>query len=295
MLLPNLKHLQYLLALHKHQHFNRAAQACFVSQSTLSSAILKLEELFKCQLLERDHKAFIFTADGLEIVKLARELLVNAHELVNYGQDKSLSSGVRLGCIHTIAPYLLTDLVKASQQSLPDLTLYLYENSTENLLNLLANGEIDAAILALPIEQHGFHSKVLGKDAFYLAGEDSLVKQYLDAEDFSVLPPESVFLLSREHCLTEHAVSACKLMDPSRIHPFHASSLATLVQMTVLHKGITFLPKMAVDKGLGSHEGLSVEVLPQDMYRDIGIVWRKTSLRASLYESLAQLISRILR
>lgn len=291
MQLPNLKHLQYLLSLHKHQNFNRAAQACFVSQSTLSSAILKLEMMFNCQLIERDHKAFIFTVDGLKIIELARELLVNAHELVNYAQDKSLSSSIRLGCIHTIAPYLLTDLVKAAQASLPDLTLYLYENSTENLLNLLANGEIDAAILALPLEQHGFHSKVLGKDVFYLAGERSLVNQCLQDKDFSMLPPESVFLLSREHCLTEHAVSACKLIDASRIHPFSASSLATLVQMTALHNGLTFLPKMAIDKGVGVTEGLEIKALSQDMYREIGIVWRKTSLRTNLYEKLGHLIS----
>lgn len=292
--LPNLKHLQYLLALHQHRNFNRAAQSCYVSQSTLSSAILKLEEQLNCQLIERDHKAFIFTSEGNKVVELARELLVNAHELVNYAQDQSMKGTVRLGCIHTVAPYLLTQLVSLCQQSLPDLQLYLYENSTENLMQLLADGEIDAAILALPVQSHSFHSKVLGQDTFYLAGERQLVQSSLQHNDFSALPPQSVFLLSQEHCLSEHAVTACQLLDPDVIHPFTASSLATLVQMTALHKGVTFLPEMAVNQGVGKNEGLVIEKLPIHMARDIGMLWRKTSLRHSVYTKVSDLIKSLL-
>lgn len=296
MILPNLKHLYYLLALHQHQHFNKAAQACFVSQSTLSSAILKLEEQLNCQLVERDHKAFIFTAQGNKVVEMARLLLVSANELVSYAnqQGDPASGSIRIGCIHTIAPYLLTDVVKACQKTMPDLLLYLTENTTENLMRMLANGEIDTVILALPVVNHGFRCKVLGKDAFNIAGDKQLISRFKEHQDYRQLPIESIFLLSNEHCLTEHSVSACQLADASRINPFSASSLATLVQMTAFHHGITFLPDMAVNKGLGQAEGLVIEKLSENMYREIAIMWRSTSMRQQTFIKLAEIISPLL-
>ncbi|WDE13173.1 hydrogen peroxide-inducible genes activator [Thalassomonas haliotis] len=295
-MLPNLKHLKYLLALHKHQNFNRAADACYVSQSTLSSAIIKLEEQLNCQLIERDHKAFIFTTQGEVVVEMAQKLLISAQELLDYGkqQGNPASGSVRIGCIPTIAPYLLTDLVKQCQQTLPELALYLREDSTDNLMAMLANGEIDTAILALPVQGHNFRSKVVGKDAFYIAGDAGLVKLYAKDMDFQQLPQQSIFLLTHEHCLTEHAVSACQLADASRINHFSASSLATLVQMTAYHKGFTFLPEMAVNKSLGVAEGLTIKALSPDVYREIGLLWRPTSLRQQTFLRLANILEQLL-
>ncbi len=297
MVLPNLKHLQYLLALHKHQHFNRAASACFVSQSTLSSAILKLEEQLNCQLIERDHKAFIFTAQGLEIVKMAKEILVSTNDLVSYAQHQGNpdEGSIRIGCIHTIAPYLLTDFVQLCQRELPNVSLYLSENSTDNLILMLENGEIDLIILALPVLNNSFRSKVVGQDQFYLAGDKLLIQQYMKNENYKDLPPESVFLLSQEHCLSKHALSACNLIDKSRINPFLASSVSTLTQMTAYHKGITFLPKIAVKKEVGVAEGLTIKPLPKSMYRDIGVMWRSTSARQQLYVKVAELVSKLIK
>ena len=118
--LPNLKHLQYLLALYEQQNFHRAADACFVSQSTLSSAIIKLEELLGCQLIERDNKAFIFTTQGKEIVAMARAILVSTHEMVNFAEQQgdANSGTVRVGCIPTIAPYLLADIVTSLKHAI---------------------------------------------------------------------------------------------------------------------------------------------------------------------------------
>lgn len=297
MALPNLKHLQYLLALHEHQHFNRAASACFVSQSTLSSAIFKLEEQLGCQLIERDHKAFIFTLQGQEVVKMARSLLVSAHDLVTYAehQGKPEQGSIRIGCIHTIAPYLLTDFVHACKKEMPDLSLYLFENSTEHLMLMLANGEIDLIILALPVPSHSFKTKIVGKDAFYLAGASDIVERYTKNYDYKNVPLNSVFLLSEEHCLTEHAVSACKITDKSRINPFFASSISTLTQMTAYHRGITFLPEMAVKKNVGIEEGLSIQKLSDNMYRDIGIMWRPTSIRQQVFIKISELLSGLLK
>ena len=294
--LPNLKHLNYLVALDKFQHFNKAAEACFVSQSTLSSAIVKLEQQLSCQLLERDHKRFIFTHHGKQVAELARQLLLNANEFTTYAQQQSCRNGgnINIGCIPTIAPFLLTDLVKVCQKELPNLEMYLREDTTENLLIQLEQGEIDCAILAFPIVKNNFDSRVLGQDDFYIAGDETLVNRFKVSSDYQSLPEKSVFLLNKEHCLTEHAVSACKLADASLINSFSASSLATLVQMTAFHRGITFLPEMAVNKGVGKLEGLLIEPMKGEVYRDIGMVWRKTSMREDVFMSLADVISQAL-
>lgn len=294
--LPNLKHLSYLLALDKHQHFNKAAQACFVSQSTLSSAVLKLEEQLACQLLERDHKSFIFTSHGKQVVALAKQLLLSANEFVAFArQQGSYDAGsIRLGCIPTIAPFLLTDLVQECQQQLPKLELYLCEDTTENLMQQLEQGEIDCAILAFPIPKHDFSAQLLGKDNFFIAGDKNLIDNFRHSLDYESLPEKSIFLLNKEHCLTEHAVSACQLADVSRINSFSASSLATLVQMTAFHRGVTFLPKMAIDKGVGQFEGLTIKAINGDVYREIGMIWRKTSMREQAFFALGDLVSNLL-
>jgi len=294
--LPNLKHLNYLLALDKYQHFNKAAQACFVSQSTLSSAISKLEEQLSCELLERDHKSFVFTSHGKQVILLAKQLLLSANEFVAFAKQQggSNSGSIRIGCIPTIAPFLLTDLVQACQQRLPNLELYLCEDTTDNLMQQLEQGEIDCAILAFPIPKHNFEFNMLGKDNFCIAGDKELVSRLIHSFDYDMLPEKSIFLLNKEHCLTEHVVSACQLVDNSRINNFSASSLATLIQMTAFHHGVTFLPQMAVDKGLGKFEALTIKAMKGDVYREIGITWRKTSTRKDSFVALGDLISHLL-
>ena len=296
MFLPNLKHLRYLIALYQEQNFHRAAAACFVSQSTLSSAIFKLEEQLNCQLIERDNKSFIFTTQGIEVVEKSRQLLVSANELVSFAkqQGNEYSGTVRIGCIPTIAPFLLTDFVQACQSKLPELDLFLREDTTENLIKLLNNGEIDLLILALPVALNNFHCKLVGKDRFFMAGDEMLVNKFSQTASYQHLPEQSIFLLSSEHCLTEHALSACQLADKSRINSFSASSLSTLVQMTAFHQGFTFLPEMAVNKGVGENEGLTIAPLDRDYYREIGVVWRKTSMRNTLYNELSEVISTLL-
>ncbi|MBA6337297.1 LysR family transcriptional regulator [Colwellia sp. BRX8-7] len=296
MFLPNLKHLRYLIALYQEQNFHRAASACFVSQSTLSSAILKLEEQLNCQLIERDNKSFIFTTQGIEVVEKSRQLLVSANELVSFAkqQGSEYTGTVRIGCIPTIAPFLLTDFVRACQSKLPDLALFLREDTTENLMKMLSNGEIDLLILALPIAVNNFHCRLVGKDRFFMAGNKRLVETFQQTDSYKHLPEQSIFLLSSEHCLTEHALSACKLADKSRIHSFSASSLSTLVQMTAFHQGFTFLPEMAVKKNIGENEGLTIAPLDQDYYREIGVLWRKTSMRNVLYNQLSAVITDLL-
>ncbi|HHQ4661645.1 TPA: hydrogen peroxide-inducible genes activator, partial [Aeromonas veronii] len=255
---PSLKQLQYLVALDEHKNFNRAAKACHVSQSTLSTGIQTLEDMMNLQLVERDHKSFIMTPVGMEIVERARNLLSDARDLMELGQHQGgvMQGTVRLGCIPTIAPFLLSKLLKECSKTYPDLELLLREDTTSNLLKQLEQGQLDLLILALPIEIGGFHCKTVGQDPFHMVMPASMAAGLHTPFDYKELPNQSIFLLEREHCLTEHAVSACRLRDKSKINPFAATSLHTLVQMVEAGLGTTFLPQMAIDAGILTNSDL---------------------------------------
>ncbi|MBB1269820.1 hydrogen peroxide-inducible genes transcriptional activator OxyR [Shewanella sp. SR44-3] len=295
--LPSLKNLYYLVNLHQEQHFNRAAKVCFVSQSTLSSGIQNLEEQLGYQLIERDHKSFMFTAIGEEVVERARAILTDVDDLVELvkNQGEPMTGEIRLGCIPTIAPFLLSPVVKGCQSLYPKLTLLLKEDTTERLLDALAKGELDLLILALPADVSGFHSMKVGVDPFKMVAHESLSSVIPLPVDYKTLPDESIFLLQNEHCITGHAISACQLADTTKINPFAATSLHTLVQMVNSKLGTTFLPQMAIDAGILKDTELTVMTPPGEApYRDIGLVWRQTSSRLTTFRTLGLMLEKLL-
>ena len=175
---PNLKHLHYLVILQQEQHFHRAARICHVSQSTLSTAIQNLEELFGSQLLEREHKNFVFTPFGLELVERSKALLSDANELVDFAQNAGnwQAGKLKIGVIPTIAPFIFERLINTVKQSFPDILLQLQEDTTDNLLKMLKDGELDLLILALPMETPGCKQLVLGHDRFHLIAHSDLLE-----------------------------------------------------------------------------------------------------------------------
>jgi LysR family transcriptional regulator, hydrogen peroxide-inducible genes activator len=289
---PNLKHLHYLVTLHEEQHFNRAAQRCFVSQSTLSTAIQNLEEQLGCQLLERDHKTFIFTALGLEMVERSKILLNGANELVEYAESAGnwQAGKLKLGIIPTIAPFLLEGLIDKVGQALPQLNLQLQENTTSNLLKELTSGELDLLILALPMDTPGCKQMVIGHDPFHLVAHPEMMKQLPSPLDYSALPKNSVFLLQQEHCMTGHAVSACGLQHKEQVSALAASSLFTLVQLANSKLGLTFLPELALKSDILSHSQLVSFPAEDKAYREIGLVWRSGTTRVKLFRRIAELL-----
>ena len=295
--LPSIKQLQYLLALHEHQHFGRAAEACFIGQSTLSAAIANLEETMNAQLLERDHKTFIFTPLGEDVVRQARHIIEQCGELTEFAkcQGKPMTGPFRLGCIPTIAPFVLSEVMALCRQRYPDLQLLLREDTSENSLHALAEGRLDMVLLALPYETGAFHTEVLSQDAFKLV----LHKDWLNRgfnQDISQWPDESIFLLEREHCLTNHAVKACELEDSRKVNPFFATSLHTLTQMVNNKLGVTFMPQMAINSGLLDGTELVTQApTTGNAYRDIGVAWRPTSTKARSYRLMADLITEVLQ
>lgn len=168
---PSLKQLHYLVTLYETRHFSDAAEKCFVSQSTLSKGIQNLEELIGCPLYEKKEKKspLVFTQVGEMVVKNGRELLAKGQDLIELGnicQGEEMQGQIRLGCIPTIAPFLLCDLVQAVNTRYPQLNLLLREDTTANLLAALRHGELDVLILALPMDIGNMDSCIVGQDPF---------------------------------------------------------------------------------------------------------------------------------
>lgn len=290
---PNLKHLHYLVILHKEQHFHRAAQHCHVSQSTLSTAIQNLEEQFGTQLLEREHKTFVFTPFGLELVERSKALLTDAHELVDFAKNAGnwQAGKLKIGVIPTIAPFMFEGLISSVKQNLPDITLQLQEDTTTNLLTLLNEGALDLLILALPMETPGCKQLVIGHDPFHLIAHSDLVETLPVPLEMSALPEDSIFLLQQEHCMTGHAVSACGLKHKEQVSSLTASSLYTLVQLANSKLGFTFMPELAIQNNILNSTPL-VAMPAEDMaYREIGMVWRNGTTRVRLFRHLAELLA----
>ena len=292
---PSLKQLHYLVELAECQNFNRAAKQCFVSQSTLSTGIQTLEELLGVQLIERDNKSFVLTPIGVNVVERARRILTETQDLMAISHACSgVGEGViRLGVIPTIAPFLLPKLVTLAAESYPSLELLLREDTSANLMAQLTRGDLDLLVLALPYDVGAVHCKSVGVDPFLLVVHNSLADAMGQSRDYySHLPDQSMFLLEQEHCLRGHALSACHMTDKSKINPFSATSLYTLVQMVSSHAGATFLPQMAISSGILEHTSLSALPFQEaGASREIGLVWRPSSTRVATYYCLAELVS----
>lgn len=290
---PNLKHLHYLIVLHQEQHFHRAAERCHVTQSTLSTAIQNLEEHFGAQLLEREHKSFVFSEFGLEVVERSKRLVNEARELVDFASNAGdwRSGKLKLGVIPTIAPFLFEGLIKSVRRVFPNLSLHLQEDTTENLLSQLNEGEMDLLILALPMETPGCRQLVLGHDPFHLVMHQSTYETTHLPLDVAALPKNSIFLLQDEHCMTGHAVSACGLKHSEQVNSLAASSLHTLVQLANAKLGYTFIPELALQQEILEKSNLIALPAENNAFREIGLVWRSGTTRNQLFRALAECIA----
>lgn len=289
--LPSFKQLYYLVKLHETQHFGRAAEACFVSQSTLSAGIAALEETLGQVLIERSSKHMQFTPLGLEVVEAATGLLEQGQALLHLAKDKQafFHGDLRLGIIPTIAPFLLPAFVSRLKRKHPQLKLWLEEYQTQVLLDKLSQGHLDLVILALPYAYAGIHTQTLFEDPFALVYHQDSQWIGHNLQDYAQLPPKSVLLMEDGHCLRDHALDACHLEATGAINTFAASSLHTLVQMVDYDLGVTFLPKMAIDAGI--LQGTQVMVHPQTLpkaSRQIGMAWRKTSPYQQQFHQLSE-------
>ena len=251
-----LTELKYIVAVAREKHFGRAADACFVSQPTLSVAIKKLEDELEVKLFERSANEVTLTALGEEIVRQAQSVLeqaANIKEIAKRGKDP-LAGPLKLGVIYTIGPYLLPHLVLKMIANSPQMPLILQENFTVRLLEMLRTGEIDCAIMAEPFPDAGLATAPLYDEPFLAAVPSSHPFANLDHISAHQLKAETMLLLGAGHCFRDHVLEVCPEFarfssDADGIkRSFEGSSLETIKHMVAAGMGVTLVPRLSVSK-----------------------------------------------
>lgn len=291
---PTVKQLRYLVALEKHLHFGKAAETCFVTQSAFSIAIKELESLLNVPLVDRTNRSVVFTSAGKAVAQQARLAIFDLEGIIDIAksQQEPLSGVLKMGVIPTIAPFLLPKILPKIRKHFPKLELYLKEEQTKKIHELLLNGELDILLLALPFELANTETISIFNDPFKLAFRKGT--HLIDPENFSPnkLNKEAILLLEDGHCLREHALSACNLGRKAKISKFSASGLYSLIQMVDNDLGVTFVPQMAIDSGLLKNTRVQTQDLKDKSYREIGLAWRKSSVRKHEFKLLADEIQK---
>jgi LysR family transcriptional regulator, hydrogen peroxide-inducible genes activator len=290
--LPTLRQLAYLVELSGRLNFRVAAEAQFVTQSTLSAGIKELETLLGgVQLVERDKRHVRLTAVGEDVVARARDLLAAATDLAEAARlaTRPLSGSLRLGAIPTIAPYLLPGVLPALRRAHGELKLYLREDLTRRLLERLRAGELDVALIALPFDTGDLYVRGLFKDefAFVARGDDPAVRE----KDVPLrrIDIGDLLLLEEGHCLRDHAIAACGPRRGGREPRVEATSLSTLIQMVEGGLGVTLLPAITLDAGILKGTGLVARPFsPPAPSRTLALVARRTSQRCRDADLLAE-------
>jgi len=283
--LPSLTQLRHLVAVAEVGHFGRAAEACFITQSSLSASIKELETALGRVLIERTRRRVMVTPLGDAVVARARGLLRGAEDIVDLVQAAGapLTGPLRLGVIPTIGPFLLPRVLPAIRGVHPSLKIYLREDTSAKLIEGLKKGDLDLALLAFPYDVDGLESYVFADDPFWVAFTKDAGYGAKERLTYADLGADEMILLEEGHCLRDHALGIGGKRRPQAAD-FGATSMMTLVQMVDNGLGVTLLPKMAVDAGLT--RGTGVQVRPLEgarAQRRIGFCWRPSSPRKEEY------------
>jgi LysR family hydrogen peroxide-inducible transcriptional activator len=294
----SLRQLRYLVVLSETRNFTRAAEACFVTQSTLSAGLKELETTLGVQLVERDRQSVRMTPVGDAVVGRARALLAGAEDLVEAASagGKPMSGTVRLGAIPTIAPFLLPSLVPVVRERYPALRLALREDLTSNLLLRLGRGELDFALIALPFETDGLLVRTLFDDELWLVAPKG--DPQLAAKKLTISPrmAERLLILEEGHCLREHTLEACGRAQVASADGIEATSLLTLVEMVESGLGLALVPEIAIQAGLLASTHLVARPLASPApKRTIALVARRSTARLAEFAALAEHIVEIRR
>lgn len=290
----NLKDLKYLVALGEHQHFGKAATACFVSQPALSMQIKKLEETLGVQLLERTNKSVMLTESGINIIQYAKQVLSQVdeiHEIAKSSKDP-YAGELKIGIFPTLAPYLLPHIMPGLSKKFPKLSFYLIEQQSKVLLEQLKNGELHAIFLALPIADTNLQVQPLFSEEFFLCASNQHAlanKKNIQEKD---LNEQDILLLEEGHCLRDQALSYCHRIQAKETQSFRATSLETLRHMVSAQVGVTLVPKLACT------ENASLVYIPfkeSKPTRSIGLVWRTSTAKQLLLGEVGDCIKDLLR
>ena len=287
--LPTMKQLQYLVALADTQHFGRAARRCHITQSTLSAGIRDLESVLGTAVAERSNRRVLMTGVGLRTAGRARAVLREAEDLMEVARaDRSPMTGeLRLGVIPTISPFVLPRVFPVLRERFPELTIYLREERTAPLLDRLEDGELDAALIALPYDTEDLRTEVIMEDEFLFACNGDHALAGAGEVPLESLAGEQLMLLEEGHCLRGHTLDVCGTGDKRARAQFEASSLHTLVQMVAEGIGVTLVPRLAVDADITQGTDISLSRLGAPASRQIALAWRQTSLKSGDFRLLA--------
>ena len=287
---PTIRQIRHFLALAETCHFGRAAEACFVTQSSLSASIKELEGVLGALLFERTKRSVMLTALGQSMVEPATELLTRLDDLTDMAGSlrAPLSGELRMGVIPTIGPFLLPRVMPALRQAYPDLRLYLREERTAPLLRQLAAGHLDLVMIALPYALDNLTAFTFADDPFLAVFPRGHPIANQEAVTLSRLAKDDLLVLEEGNCLTDQTL-AMRGRPDMPAGSFQATSLHTLVQMVANGLGVSVLPKMAVDAGI--LRGLKLDFRPMSgarSARQIALAWRKTSHRGDEFKLLGE-------
>jgi len=291
-----LTELRYIVAVARERHFGRAAEACFVSQPTLSVAVKKLEEELGLPLFERGPGEVTVTPSGQRVVEQAQRVLEEASrikEIAAAGRDP-LAGPLRLGAIYTIGPYLLPKLVPILRKNAPTMQLLIQENFTHRLGEMLKSGEVDAILVALPFEEPGIATQALYDEPFFVAVPKGHPWESRKKVSSDELMQESLLLLGEGHCFRDQVLEICHTVRSrdrsSMSRTVEGGSLETIRQMVAGGVGVTVLPATSVSPGTNND---LIRVLPfakPAPTRRVGLAWRRSFPRPEAIETLRRSI-----
>lgn len=287
-----LRDLEYLVALADHRNFHRAAEACHVSQPTLSGQIRKLEDQLGFDLFERAPRNLLITEPGREVLDHARRALTEVARIRDLAATRARGGDqrLRLGVFPTLGPYFLPHLVTPFVQRFPRIDLILHEAKSGDLVRQLQDGQIDAALLALPVTAPELAGRALFTEPFRLAVPARHPLAGCTQVSATEMAGQRLMLLEGGHCLRDQTLHLCRISGAEEIDDFRSTSLETLRQMVIAGVGITLLPQMACSGMAGLAE---LPIADPGFSRRIGLFWRKSSSRPRLMKDLAALIAEV--
>ena len=287
----SLKQVHYALAVERHLHFRRAAEECNISQSAMSTALAELEKQLGFRIFERDNRKVLVTPLGQQVLDRARSIELQMEDLQKLAESQGapLSTPLSVGVIPTIGPYLLPRVLPELQTRYPKLKLDIVEDQTAEVLNQLRRGALDAAIIALPYDCEGLLTfPFWQEDLLWVVHAEDDVATVTRAA-VTDLARTHLMLLKDGHCLTEHALTACKLENVST-HSFSATSLSTLVQLVAGKIGSTLVPEIALDQLVPTDARLkTIPLEDPGPHRQLAIAIRPNYPGSANIEALVQL------
>jgi LysR family hydrogen peroxide-inducible transcriptional activator len=280
----SLKQLHYALAVEKTLHFKKAADACNVSQSALSTAIIELEKQLGTSIFERNNKQVLITSYGQLILNKARTVKLEVDELLQISQSNKqlFVHPMTLGVIPTIGPYLLPKVLPEVRRQYPNFKLKIIEEQSQVLVDMLRRGDIDAAVLALPFPIEGLMSFDFWQEDFYWVSHKDECPSQLKEITSAELEIDKLMLLKDGHCLKDHALAACSMKSDKQQSDFDSASLHTLIQMVAGKLGTTLVPQMALDQLIYNESEIrAIHLNEPGPHRTIALIIRPNYVRTN--------------